>query len=291
MFLEILMSTSNERLNNINLDLLPKIKNVRYIISHQIYDGKKYFFKNDRKDIYYNLTHSKGLSINRNNTISLASGDICLISDDDVNYKKIYLKRIIRAFNKIPDADIITFKINSNSSNSKYKKYPKTPMWHNIISSFKVSSIEIAFKLKSIKKAKLFFDTNFGIGAKYILGEENLFLIDALNHGLKVLYMPFYIVNHEERDIDIQEKYTCDRIIILGALLFRIFGIFSFFFDLCLSIAKYREYKLYLSLSKFFYFTVKGSIEALKTIYNAKKIRITNFLSIFQIFFKRLIRS
>ena len=53
MKLEILISTNNEKIHDIQKILLPPMKNISYLISHQVYDGKEYEFNSERKDVKY----------------------------------------------------------------------------------------------------------------------------------------------------------------------------------------------------------------------------------------------
>ena len=53
--------------------------------------------------------------------------------------------------------------------------------------SLKICSCSITFKIDSIKKAGLKFNELFGAGAKYYMGEENIFLANALEKGLKII--------------------------------------------------------------------------------------------------------
>ena len=65
MNLEILIYTNNERIYKVkNLILLP-IKNIRYLISHQISDGKQYQFKCERKDVVYKINKTSNSGIKR----------------------------------------------------------------------------------------------------------------------------------------------------------------------------------------------------------------------------------
>lgn len=59
-------------------------------------------------------TNTRGVGKNRNLSLMYASGDICLLSDDDIKYTSTYEKDIIEEFRKHPDADVMIFNIDSN---------------------------------------------------------------------------------------------------------------------------------------------------------------------------------
>ena len=71
-------------------------------------------------------TNTRGVGKNRNLSLMYASGDICLLSDDDIKYTSTYEKDIIEEFRKHPDADVMIFNIDSNDEKRKQKYNSKT---------------------------------------------------------------------------------------------------------------------------------------------------------------------
>ena len=102
-------------------------------------------------------TTERGLSRSRNKAIDNANGDYCLICDDDERLEKDYSQKIIAAFDKYKDADIIAFKVKIGN-----KKYPERGGRIGYIKSLRVSSVQIALRLSSIRRAGIKFDINFG---------------------------------------------------------------------------------------------------------------------------------
>jgi glycosyltransferase involved in cell wall biosynthesis len=137
----------------------------------------------------------KGLSKSRNLAIIDASKKICLIADDDVVYFSNFDHEIITAFNQNPKASIITFNHQRISKEQPYNK-SKTGYSHSKKTIEKVCSIEIAFQLKDIKENKICFNENFGLGSCFETAEEYLFLRDAIELKLSVVFSPFVIVSH-----------------------------------------------------------------------------------------------
>ena len=70
-----------------------------------------------------------GLSRSRNLAIKTATSDLCLFSDDDIIYEPNFDSIVIKAFDLLPDADIITFQMNDFEGNL-FRKYPKISL-HN----------------------------------------------------------------------------------------------------------------------------------------------------------------
>jgi len=262
MKLDILLSIANDGIYRIRDLLLKPLNNIRYIISHQIFNGKKYNIKFNRDDVIYKPSNTKGLSINRNITLSMASADICLLADADVSYEKEYFFRIIDAFKKNPEADIITFQIKTDIIESMVKSYPNFSHWHNIRTVFQVTSIEIAFKLDIIKLNKIKFDENFGKGSVFNFAEENIFLIDSLRKELRIKFIPTNIVVYN--NIVPLKSLTDNNIITIGAILYRMFNIFSIIWYFYSAIYNYGKYKEDKSILKYLTLTFRGGLLASK---------------------------
>ena len=81
------------------------------------------------------------------------------------------------------------------------------------------SSIEIAFKRD---EPYLEFDVLFGLGGKYVAGEENDFLIRALRSKKVIQYEPIITVFHQKKTNRENEK----QLIAKGAFYSKNFGFF-----------------------------------------------------------------
>lgn len=130
----------------------------------------------------------RGLSKSRNLAIVNATSDICLISDNDEVFVKDVDKIIINAYKDIPEADIIVFEIRNHISKLKEKIYELSRL-----ELLRVSSLQITFKRKSILNNNLKFDEKLGAGTGNGAGEENKFLLDAYDKGLKIYHCPIFI--------------------------------------------------------------------------------------------------
>ncbi|KFF06169.1 glycosyltransferase family 2 protein [Flavobacterium reichenbachii] len=138
-----------------------------------------------------------GLSKSRNKAVKNAVKKICLITDDDVVFIPNFQKDIVEAFSELTEASVITFN-HIRFGNSQPEKKEIQSYKHSLKSIWKVSSIEIAFKLEEIKKHQIYFDEWFGLGSFFETAEEFLFLKTALKHRLKMYYSPKIIVSHPE---------------------------------------------------------------------------------------------
>lgn len=138
-------------------------------------------------------TKERGLSKSRNMALreaALSGAEYCIFCDNDVQYEDDYENTIESAFRRNPDSDILVFFIERPERHEPVlKKEGSLDRLH----SMKIFSPEIAFRLSSLKRAGLRMDELFGAGAKYGMGEENIFLFDAFRKGLKITYVPIKI--------------------------------------------------------------------------------------------------
>ncbi len=172
----------------------PHTEGVEYLVSWQkdgASDIPTALLRNDFKIV---ASDTKGLSKNRNIALSNATAPLLLVSDDDVVYTKERLHAVIDAFDTHQEADILTFRYES-SSHSKF--YPSlqcdlsTPE-----KGYYLTSFEIALRKDSVR-GKIWFNENFGIGALFPSGEEDVFIKDCLDSGLKGLFIPLTINRHD----------------------------------------------------------------------------------------------
>lgn len=191
---EVLVATMNQ-------NDLSKFKDMN-IQTHAIFanqaDGFSYESKHIlNKRIKMITTSERGVGKNRNVALLHATEEICMISDDDMVYVNDYEEKVVKAFEKIPNADIIIFNISSggNSDRRNNKKITRVYL-HNFMN---YGSARIAFRRQSIISKNIWFSLLFGGGAKYGSGEDSLFLREALRKGLKIYTFPYQIAELVDR--------------------------------------------------------------------------------------------
>lgn len=144
--------------------------------------------------VKYVKTKERGLSKSRNTAIENAKSEICILCDNDVVYEDDYEKLILDEFKKRPDADIIVFYIKRKE---RLRPNYKSAKRMGYLSVLKIFSPEIAFRRENIKD--ITFNEDFGAGSgRYIMGEENIFLYDALKAGKHIYYVPVKIAGLKE---------------------------------------------------------------------------------------------
>lgn len=239
----------NQGINRVKKELLPQLKNCEVIISHQITDNKtKPEKKSMGKNVKYFYMYDKGLSKNRNNALKNATGDICVICDDDLNYVKGFDKIVKQAYKNNKSADVITFQAIDEEGNfhCKLKKSRK----HNFYTILFINSWMITFKRKNAIDNNLTFDENYGLGAEICVGEENIFLKDAFDKKLNLIHNKNPIVVHPDESSGI--NYRAELIKSRPLVFKRMYGLLGYLFALVYF--PIFHYKLYKEKYSFFEF-------------------------------------
>lgn len=226
MDIEILISTMNKK-NILDLELEKKGIKKNCLIINQVTDEKINLVNEEiiDKNIRMFSFKEKGLSKSRNRALELAKGNLCIIADDDLTYDPLIFNKIKKIFDKNLDCGIITFKYRKEDERLN-KKYKNIEFTHNLKSLLRVSSVETVIRIDKIKENKIKFDENFGLGAKFNSGEENIFLTDCYKSKIKIKYFPLIIVKHP--NFSSGQIFNRDTVYGKAALFYRIFGEYSY---------------------------------------------------------------
>ena len=140
----------------------------------------------------------RGVGLNRNNALMRATADIGLLADDDMVYVKSYDEIVKKAFQEIPDADVIVFDlIYPHGDRCPIKKIQRL----NKKNCMRFGTARLAVRLSRIHLNGISFNLCFGGGAKHSSGEDSLFLNECLNKKLKVYSYPAVIAKlQDERE-------------------------------------------------------------------------------------------
>lgn len=233
---KVLISCMNQ--SDFSLIEKSRLSDVSVFVVNQCKTNKTEVIKSDNgKHVMLN-TPSRGLSVSRNIAIKKAKAEICLIADDDEVFCPDLEKKVVDAYKNLPDADVIIFKMENRKIRlgEKQKKLKR-------LDCLKASSWQISFKSASVKN-KIFFDEKMGAGTNNGAGEENKFLLDCYDAGLKIYYVPIAIASvAQERSTWFaghDEKYFFDR----GKATRRMLGLFTaFFYALYFLVFKYFKYR------------------------------------------------
>ena len=182
-------------------------------------DYKEYPTENGVARIY--STKDRGLTKSRNLAVEKSNADICLLCDDDEIMEQDYESKILNAYNDIPQADVIIFKMKNRSTSlgeqTRELRFPLTA---------KVSSWQISFKKNSLKKAGIRFDELLGAGTGNGAEEEFKFLTDCEKAGLKIYYVPQVIASVGQEQSTWFDGFTEEFFVNRGATTRYILGVF-----------------------------------------------------------------
>lgn len=234
------------------------------IVINQCNNNKVDEIEDENRHVKYISTDERGLSKSRNMAIRNSKADICILCDNDVEYVENYDEIITNKFKEYPQFDLIVFHIKKNRPGSK--PYFASVKKMGYFSSLKVFSPEIAFRRKSLKNKNIEFKEMFGAGAKYSMGEENIFLYECLKKGLKILYVPEKIANlREEKSTwfkGYNEKFFIDR----GAIFYEMSNIFSVILIIQFAVRKRKLYSRSFSMKEAITYMLKGRQQYKKEI-------------------------
>ena len=187
MKLDILMSCMHQT----DFSLIEKSKiygNAVIINQCDAADYSEFQTKNGIAKMY--SVRERGLTKSRNMAIDKSNADICLLCDDDEVFVADYEGKIISAYESLPNADIIIFKMQNRAPSFSDKvqriRFPKT---------MKVSSWQISFRRESLLKSNVRFDELLGAGTGNGAEEELKFLQDCIKAKLKIYYVPAEIAS------------------------------------------------------------------------------------------------
>lgn len=257
MTIEFVVSTINRLdvsfLNKIFCNI--EIADVKILVINQCFNIDVPTINDIPSNIRIISVKDKGTSNSRNLALKNINGDIIVFVDDDVCYETDAVMNIMKCHQK-SCSDILTFK--SKFENGLYlKKYSSISKFHSKKTIRNIADIDITFKRKAIIDANVSFDTRFGLGAQYPLGEYYTFLLTCLKKGLVIEYQPFDLLVHPNclsSGLKFDRKFEIGR----GALFAKINIFLSPLFAFYFSISKINLYKHKHSLIKELYYLNLG---------------------------------
>lgn len=182
---------------------------VNKTVSHVCKSGKSV-------KVSYVETTERGLSKSRNMAIRTAgtnvADDVFILCDNDVEYVEGYEEIILNAYKAHPDADVLVFFIKRPERSVPVFSCDKRM---NYLSVLKIFSPEISFRPANING--ITFNEKFGAGAKYFMGEENIFLYDCLKAHKKIYYVPTMIAKVRDEESTWFKGYTREFFVSRGA--------------------------------------------------------------------------
>lgn len=225
--LEIVVATMNQK----DFSLIEKMNIHSDVIFANQTDVNEYTEMNtDELTARMISTTTRGVGVNRNLGLAFSRGDILLFADDDFVYNDDMHKKVLKAFEELPKADVIIFGNHYTLGGKVYKtrscKTGKLPLYK----SMKYGTCVIAARKKKLQAARISFIEVFGGGCLYCNGEDSDFILNCYRKHLK-LYTYDYILGSTAKDSTTcfpgyNGKYFYDT----GALAKSSFGILKHFY-------------------------------------------------------------
>jgi GT2 family glycosyltransferase len=199
-------------------------------------------------------TNDVGLSRSRNLAIQKSTKKLLWILDDDCEVVSDSVANILQAHNSYSEY-LITFQTKRKKDDLLFYNYP--PVSQNLSSEGlkKVLSPEITIKREALISSTLRFDLRFGLGAQFQDSENYVFLMDALELGLKTRFFPSSIVKHKSTTSS--DEASSDRVIYARGALAARKGIFK---------ATYFNFKYT------FFLWRKGFVKSAATLWKKHKV-------------------
>lgn len=155
----------------------------------------------------------RGVGLSRNTALLHADTDVCVFADEDIVLSKDYEEKIRKAYQEIPDADMILVNVKVAPSRRTY--------WNEDVHRItycnygRYPAYSITAKYAALLRANVHYSLLFGGGAKYSNGEDSLFIKDCLKAGLKLYSHTVCIGEEIERESTwfngYHEKFFKDR--------------------------------------------------------------------------------
>lgn len=140
----------------------------------------------------------RGVGLSRNTALLHANADVCVFSDEDIVLSDHYEAKIRKAYEELPQADMILVNVkvsparrtywNEDIHRVNYRNYGRYPAY------------SITVKQDALLRANVHYSLLFGGGARYSNGEDSLFLKDCLKAGLKIYAHTVCIGEEVERE-------------------------------------------------------------------------------------------
>lgn len=150
-----------------------------------------------RDDVEVQELESVGVAKSRNRNIWLAKGEYLVFGDDDVEFDVDGLTKAIAYLDDHPEYSLLLAMAQEPSGKIR-KRYPARIKKLTRFNSAKAATYEMIVRVEAIRQLGVWFDEEFGAGAKNYLGDEYIFIVDLLAAGGSGVFVPVVIATHPE---------------------------------------------------------------------------------------------
>ena len=168
---------------------------------------------------------NRGVAKSRNAAITNTESEYLLFGDDDIEFNESGIASAINYMNTNSEVSILLMQAIDETGKLR-KRYPAKSHKLKLTNSAKAATYEMMIRVSDIKGAGIKFDENFGAGAPNYLGDEYIFIADALRAGLKGGFEPIVIATHPTESSGSLRNSTADRSA-RAKVFTRVFGIWA----------------------------------------------------------------
>lgn len=145
-----------------------------------------------RADLTVLPLDSLGVAASRNAALARTETEYLLFGDDDVTLDPVGMHRLWAMLRADPGLDIVTGRLSGPDRGHSASRAHRLRHWN----TGRTGTPEIMVRPERIRARGVRFDTDFGLGARYGLGDEFVFLTDALKAGLRGRFAPITVGHH-----------------------------------------------------------------------------------------------
>lgn len=138
---------------------------------------------------------SRGVAKSRNAAIERASGKYLLFGDDDISFDESGIAKAVNYLESQPDCAVLLLRA-VDETGALRKNYVEAETAIKLTNSARAATYEMMVRVDAIKEKGIRFDEEFGAGVSNYLGDEYIFIADALRAGLNGVHLPVTIAIH-----------------------------------------------------------------------------------------------
>lgn len=168
---------------------------------------------------------NKGVAKSRNAVLQNATGKYLIFGDDDITFDEAGLSKMLDYFAAHPDCAIIMAQAVDETGKLR-KSYPSKQHRLTRFNSAKAATYEMMVRVDAIREKNITFDENFGAGVENYLGDEYIFISDALRSGLKGVFLPVVVAIHP-KDSSGSKWGTREDLAARAKVFTRVFGVLA----------------------------------------------------------------
>lgn len=210
--LTIGLSTTVDRFKSFALDALVPHPGVTYIISiqgcdHDCFADVENAISDTVNRLDFEVLTSIGFGVakSRNLILKACTSDFLWFCDDDIEFEIKDILSFVSRFSAYQDS-YFACGISLDENGDSRKAFPKDGVKLNRFNTAKYATFEIVVRPQKIKELGVWFDDDFGAGAKNVIGDEYIFLADVISKRGDGMFFSMPMCTHKERSSGLTDK-------------------------------------------------------------------------------------